>query len=109
MEKKERLTNAFLTIVLLIVVVLVLRFIFIPNVSVSVYSILDFFSNLQPLNLIDAPSLVITESWGFFDFLRIFVNSLLSILDFLAMVINLVANAFGYAFQIFTYLVGIDL
>lgn len=100
--------HIFNIIFLVILIMCVIRFTF-TNTTISFTSFLEFLQNCPS---IDMPSsliknLSITESWGVFDFLRDFINSLGTILGTVVWLIGNLLNGITFIFYFIGYIFGV--
>lgn len=100
--------HIFNIIFLVILTMCVIRFTF-TNTTISFTSFLEFLQNCPS---IDMPSsliknLSITESWGVFDFLRNFINSLGTILGTVVWLIGNLLNGITFIFYFIGFIFGV--
>ena len=100
--------HIFNIIFLVILIMCVIRFTF-TNTTISFTSFLEFLQNCPS---IDMPSsliknLSITESWGVFDFLRNFINSLGTILGTVVWLIGNLLNGITFIFYFIGFIFGV--
>ena len=100
--------HIFNIIFLVILVMCVIRFTF-TNSTISFTSFLEFFyycpSVQMPSSFIN--NLTITESWGIFDFLRNFVNSIGTILGTALWLIGNLLNGIVFIFYFIGFIFGV--
>ena len=98
----------FNIIFLTILAMCVIRFTF-TNTTISFTSFLEFLQNCPSIDMPETfiNNLVVTESWGVFDFLRTFVNSLGTIFGTILWLLNNLLNGILFIFYFIGFIFGI--
>ena len=100
--------HIFNIIFLVILAMCVIRFTF-TNTTISFTSFLEFLQNCpsieMPSSIIN--NLSITDSWGVFDFLRNFINSLGTILGTVLWLIGNLLNGIVFIFYFIGFIFGV--
>ena len=98
----------FNIIFLIILAMCVIRFTF-TNTTISFTSFLEFLQNCPSIEMPSSfiNSLSITDSWGVFDFLRNFINSLGTILGTVLWLIGNLLNGIVFIFYFIGFVFGV--
>ena len=98
----------FNIIFLIILAMCVIRFTF-TNTTISFTSFLEFLQNCPSIDMPETfiNNLVVTDSWGVFDFLRTFVNSLGTIFGTILWLLNNLLNGILFIFYFIGFIFGI--
>ena len=98
----------FNIIFLIILAMCVIRFTF-TNTTISFTSFLEFLQNCPSIEMPSSfiNSLSITDSWGVFDFLRNFINSLGTILGTVLWLIGNLLNGIVFIFYFIGFIFGV--
>lgn len=108
-NNKEKIgLHIFNIIFLVILVMCVIRFTF-TNSTISFTGFLEFLQNCPSVQMPSSfiNNLTITESWGIFDFLRNFVNSLGTILGTVLWLIGNLLNGIVFIFYFIGFVFGV--
>ena len=98
----------FNIIFLTILAMCVIRFTF-TNTTISFTSFLEFLQNCPSIDMPETfiNNLVVTDSWGVFDFLRSFINSLGTIFGTILWLLNNLLNGILFIFYFIGFIFGV--